>query len=106
MSVTPDTVRPGSPLWQLARKTNAYFAAKPPDNTTFAAVWLFAASNQKMKSIRHLDPIDKQPSAGLGNVRNHAVARQCVRVRLKFSDSIDCATLVPSPICKHFCFHS
>ena len=42
-----------------------------------------------MELVGHLDAIGKQPGALLGNVGDHAVARQRAGIRLEFGDPVD-----------------
>ena len=67
---------------------HADLAAQPPDHLAFPAAALLAG-DQQMELVGHLDAIGKQPGALLGNVGDHAVARQRAGIRLEFGDPVD-----------------
>ena len=49
----------------------------------------FSPEIRQMELIGHLDAVGKQPGALLGNVGDHAVARQRAGIGLEFGDPVD-----------------
>ena len=71
-----------------ADEGDADLAAQPPHHAAFPARAL-VAGDQQMELVGHLDAVGKQPCALLGNVGDHAVARQRAGIGLEFGDPVD-----------------
>ena len=67
---------------------DADLAAQAPDHLALPARFL-VPGDQQMELVGHVDAIGKKPGAPLGNVGDHAVARQRAGVGLEFGDPVD-----------------
>jgi hypothetical protein len=72
----------------------------PPRRETTWHCWR-APLSQEMELVWYLHTVGKQPGALLGNVGDHAVARQRAGFGLEFCDPVDGVAPVPAAVVEH-----
>src|SRR4051812_6399268 len=71
-----------------ADEGDADLTAESPDHLALPADAFFAG-DQQVELVGYLDAVGKQPRTLLGNIGDHAVARQRAGFRLEFGDPVD-----------------
>ena len=83
----------------MADKFGADFVAEPPDDPVDALLGANAvAGKQQDEVIGHIEALDVEPHAAVGNIGDEAVARQRAAAELDFCHPVDLAAPRPASL--------